>query len=99
MFRIHEKRIENVDKPIDMLVHEVKVTIPNSTLYYINGYPSAVIGRDESEGKEVDIFGNVEDVVLQGLSDAISENFLVHSMEIALAIYTIISNISFQGCS
>ncbi|KAJ4977962.1 hypothetical protein NE237_008742 [Protea cynaroides] len=63
MFRIHEKRIENVDKPIDLLVHEVKVTVPNSMLYYINGYPSAVIGRDESEGKEVDIFGNVEDVM------------------------------------
>ncbi|KAJ4950526.1 hypothetical protein NE237_027358 [Protea cynaroides] len=63
MFCVHENRIENVDKPIDLLVHEVKVADSDSTDFYINGYPSAIIGRDERKGKEVDTSMNISDVV------------------------------------
>ncbi|KAJ4974525.1 hypothetical protein NE237_007699 [Protea cynaroides] len=54
MFCLYKQSVEEGDKPIHLAVNQVEVSDCCTTDYSVNGYPSAVIGRDESKGKEID---------------------------------------------
>ncbi|KAJ4948033.1 hypothetical protein NE237_019508 [Protea cynaroides] len=51
---LHEKIIDEGDKPICLLIYQGDLCDHPTIDYSINGYPSIVIGRDENVGKEVD---------------------------------------------
>ncbi|KAJ4972454.1 hypothetical protein NE237_005628 [Protea cynaroides] len=53
MFHLYRER-QGEDEAINLFVHQVNVSDSSISEYTINGYPSYIVGRNESKGKEVD---------------------------------------------